>query len=210
MRAEGGTGLHGGLARSDMTISLVPRNYGTNSQFHVCPFMELCHGPLFTYPRSISTPSPTLLQQRTYHHNKSKPSIPPSFPMPLHRALIKTHHMTSRKKIQTIAKAAKSLHCSVVIKTGRPPGVMLVEATNDSETEAKKAVEAWVGVVRRLRYKDYQLLKMEGIVTGGGRLGVEAGCVREFDEMKELGKFFEECGVRVWWREHMGFARGGG
>ena len=129
--------------------------------------------------------------------------------MPLHRALIKTHHMTSRKKIQTLTKAAKSLHCSVVIKTGRPPGVMIVEATNDSENEAKKAVEAWVGVVRGLRYKDYQLLKMEEVPTGGGMLGVDAGNVREFEEMKELGKFLEECEVREWWREHMGFAKGG-
>ena len=113
--------------------------------------------------------------------------------MPLHRALIKTHHMTSRKKIQTLTKAAKALHCAVVIKTGRPPGVMIVEAANDSESEAQKAVESWVGVVRRLRYKDYQLLRMA--LAEKGNLGLEVGYVREFGEMKELGKYLEECGV---------------
>lgn len=127
--------------------------------------------------------------------------------MPLHRALIKTHHMTSRKKIQSLTKAAKTLHCAVVIKTGRPPGVMIVEATNDSESEAQKAVEAWVGVVRRLRYKDYQLLRMESVQKGD--LGLEAGHVREFEDMKELGKYLEGRGVWQWWREHMGFARVG-
>lgn len=51
----------------------------------------------------------------------------------LHRALLKTHHMTSRKKIQAIAKAAKSLSCAVVIKTGHPPGVMIAECECEDE-----------------------------------------------------------------------------
>jgi len=57
------------------------------------------------------------------------------------RALIKTHHMTSRKKIMTITKAAKRLECAVVLKTGPPPGVMLVEGMEE-------AVEGWVSVVK--------------------------------------------------------------
>ena len=125
--------------------------------------------------------------------------------MPLYRALIKTHHMTSRKKIQSLTRAAKTLHCAVVIKTGRPPGVMIVEAVNDSESEAQKAVESWVGVIKRLRYKDHQLLRMESLAKGN--LGLEAGRVREFEEMKEFGKYLEECGMWQWWREHMGFAK---
>ena len=125
--------------------------------------------------------------------------------MPLHRALIRTHHMTSRKKIQTLTKAAKTLNCAVVVKTGRPPGIMIVEAANDSESEAQKVVESWVGVVRRLRYKDYQLLRMELVEKGD--LGLEVGHVREFGDMKDLGKYLEECGIWQWWREHMGFAR---
>lgn len=52
----------------------------------------------------------------------------------LHRALLKTHHMTSRKKIQAIAKAAKSLSCAVVIKTGHPPGVMIAECECEDES----------------------------------------------------------------------------
>jgi hypothetical protein len=47
--------------------------------------------------------------------------------------------MTSRKKILVITKAAKSLSCSVLLKTGGPPGIMLAEG--------ERALE-WMEVVR--------------------------------------------------------------
>ena len=48
--------------------------------------------------------------------------------MMLYRALIKTHHMTSRKKITAITKAAKKCNCAVYLKSGgHPPGVMVGE-----------------------------------------------------------------------------------
>lgn len=121
----------------------------------------------------------------------------------LYRALIKTHHMTSRKKLQNLTKAAKTLSCSVVLKVGRPPGVMLAEA------EKQDAVQAWVDVVKRLRYKDYRLLRLEEFGEDMGKLTLESGHVREYAEMKDLSAYLEECGIRDWWTEHMGFARGG-
>jgi hypothetical protein len=57
----------------------------------------------------------------------------------IHRILIKTHHMTSRKKILALCKAAKRLSCSVILKTGGPPGVMLAEGEGALE---------WMEVVR--------------------------------------------------------------
>jgi len=57
----------------------------------------------------------------------------------VHRILIKTHHITSRKKILTITKAAKRLSCSVLIKTGGPPGIMIAEGESALD---------WVEVVR--------------------------------------------------------------
>ena len=59
----------------------------------------------------------------------------------LTRILIKTHHMTSLKKIEKITKAAKKLECAVLLKTGRPPGVMLAEG------DSRKA-EEWLEVVK--------------------------------------------------------------
>ncbi len=46
----------------------------------------------------------------------------------LYRALIKTHHMTSRKKLAAIRQLAKQYKCVVYLKTGlRPPGVLVAE-----------------------------------------------------------------------------------
>ena len=47
--------------------------------------------------------------------------------------------MTSRKKILVITKAAKRLSCSVLLKTGGPPGIMLAEGQEAGE---------WLEVVR--------------------------------------------------------------
>ena len=125
--------------------------------------------------------------------------------MPLHRALLLTHHMTSRRKIATIHKHTKRLSINLVLKTGRPPGIMLAEAmTHD-------AIAQWVGCVRRLRYKDFRVAKIEEVIEGGagGLKPGGNGQVREFEEMKELGAYLEECGIWQWWREHMGFAKSG-
>ncbi|KAL9630807.1 MAG: hypothetical protein Q9204_004535 [Flavoplaca sp. TL-2023a] len=121
-------------------------------------------------------------------------------PIMLYRALIKTHHMTSRKKIQAITKSAKQHSCSVLLKTGKPPGVMIAEGTED-------ALKQWVEGVKRLRYKDYRLLRLEAVTTG--QLTTTPGNVTEFGAMKDLSAHLEECEVWEWWAEHMGFTNGG-
>lgn len=61
----------------------------------------------------------------------------------IHRALIKTHHMTSRKKITAIVKAAKKHRCAVYLKTGEhPPGIMIAEA------QAEEELKDWIGSVK--------------------------------------------------------------
>ena len=63
----------------------------------------------------------------------------------LFRALIRTHHMTSRKKIAAIAKAAKKYECAVYLKTGaHPPGVMISE----SEVEGMEGLAGWIAAVK--------------------------------------------------------------
>lgn len=146
----------------------------------------------------------------------------------LHRALLKTHHMTSRKKIQAIAKAAKSLSCAVVIKTGHPPGVMIAECECEDENpeldvmgkeengkkrvagEGGRRLSEWVSAVKRLRYKDFQLLALEPIPRPHpnkpqGRLSIPAGRVQELTEMKLLRAYLTECGISAWWTARMGF-----
>ncbi|KAL9014504.1 MAG: hypothetical protein Q9173_000852 [Seirophora scorigena] len=61
--------------------------------------------------------------------------------------------MTSRRKIMAIAKAAKQHSCSVMLKTGKPPGVMMAEG--DDEAQVKQWVQ---GVkVTRLGGKGYEV-----------------------------------------------------
>ncbi|KAL8893643.1 MAG: hypothetical protein Q9192_005067 [Flavoplaca navasiana] len=117
----------------------------------------------------------------------------------MYRALIKTHHMTSRKKIQAITKSAKQHSCSVLLKTGKPPGVMIAEGTED-------AVKQWVEGVKRLRYKDYRFLRLEAVTSG--QWITTPGKVEEFGAMKDLSAHLEECEVWEWWAEHMGFTDG--
>ena len=62
------------------------------------------------------------------------------------RALIKTHHMTSRKKIMAIRKAAKQYNCAVYIKTGiRTPGVMIGECDGE---DGEESLKEWVRSVK--------------------------------------------------------------
>ncbi len=62
------------------------------------------------------------------------------FPI-MHHALIRTHHITSRKKVATLKAAAKKLGCSALLRSGGTPGIMYVRA------EEEEAVRDWVGVV---------------------------------------------------------------
>ena len=71
--------------------------------------------------------------------------------MTLYRALIKTHHMTSRKKITTIAKAAKKYRCALYLKTGDPPGVMIGECDGEQGEQDLKELIGSVKVGDALR-----------------------------------------------------------
>ncbi|KAL9025858.1 MAG: hypothetical protein Q9180_007580, partial [Flavoplaca navasiana] len=150
-------------------------------------------------------------------------------PIVMYRALIKTHHMTSQKKIQAITKSAKQHSCSVFLKTGKPPGVMIAEGTEDAVKQwvegvkvgstrssipfskrinfYTRSVRAQTQMKQRLRYKDYRLLRLEAVTMG--QLATTRGYVTEFGAMKDLSAHLEECEVWEWWAEHMGFTNGG-
>ncbi|KAH6676247.1 hypothetical protein B0J14DRAFT_536554 [Halenospora varia] len=122
--------------------------------------------------------------------------------MSLQRILIKTHHMTSRKKIATITRAAKRLECAVVLKIGSPPGIMLCEG---GEGESRE----WEDVVRKLRYKDMRLMKRELISENKlVSVGLKNGEVMEIDSIKEYAKLLEkDLELYQWWRVAMGYAK---
>lgn len=72
----------------------------------------------------------------------------------INRILIQTHHITSRKKISHLTKAAKRLSCAVLLKTGRSPGLMIAESA-DGDVDGEKGggrklagAEEWAEIVR--------------------------------------------------------------
>jgi hypothetical protein len=58
----------------------------------------------------------------------------------LYHALIRTHHITSRKKVAALKAAAKKYACAALLRSGGVPGIMYVRGEEDG-------VEGWVGVV---------------------------------------------------------------
>ncbi|KAL4802619.1 hypothetical protein BDV18DRAFT_147013 [Aspergillus unguis] len=140
-----------------------------------------------------------------------------------YNALIRTHHITSRKKVSALKRAADSLNVFALLRSGGCPGIMYVEAKD------KDAVESWVSAVKNLRYKDFQLVARpacavvdgqevsEGAGKGKrtdsrGKNGIGNGKeenlgigLEEVDSVKEFGTLMEQRGVWQWWRKGMGY-----
>jgi len=53
----------------------------------------------------------------------------------LHNALIRTHHITSRKKVAKLKQAATFHDVFVLLRYGGPPGVMYVEGKAEGVTQ---------------------------------------------------------------------------
>jgi hypothetical protein len=124
--------------------------------------------------------------------------------MTLFNALIRSHHITSRKKVATLKAAAKKLQVYALLRSGGVPGVMLVQG--DSED----SVQQWVDIVHGLRYKDYELAvpvspQMNQTAWVGGR-----GILEEVATVKEMGARIADEELRSWWRQGMGFEKAAG
>jgi hypothetical protein len=77
----------------------------------------------------------------------------------LHNALIRTHHITSRKKVAKLKQAATFHDVYVLLRYGGAPGVMYVEGKEDG-------VNRWVSDVQvgRIRwYTKFSQLKLTAI-----------------------------------------------
>ena len=78
------------------------------------------------------------------------------------------------------------------------------------EGRDKLQVEGWVGLVRKLRYKDFQLvtrpsaLEPEGETEENIKEELDIG-LAEVESVKEFGNFMEKRGVWKWWRKGMGY-----
>ena len=118
--------------------------------------------------------------------------------MPIYHALIRTHHITSRKKVARLKAAAKQLQCYALLRSGGIPGVMYVRG--DDEVR----VQQWVDTVHALKYKDYQLAAPVDVVEEQQQ-STKIGILEEVETLKEMGAQMDAKGIQKWWRAAMGF-----
>ncbi|XPS94902.1 hypothetical protein M3J09_004200 [Ascochyta lentis] len=124
---------------------------------------------------------------------------------PLYNALVRTHHITSRKKVAKLRAAASHHNIYALLRYGGCPGLMYCQGS-------EPGVRHWVAHVQRLRYKDFRLLKKpaEKHVEGPGQANnssVPYGKLEEADTVKEFGAHMESFGVGTWWRVAMGYQK---
>lgn len=112
--------------------------------------------------------------------------------------LIRTHHITSRKKVQRLRKAAAicGVHL-VIIRSGGSPGLMYAESPEEA------SISGWVAAVQALRYKDFQCVHKPA--THSVVHVSDPGGFREVESTTEFAKEMELRGLAGWWRRGMGY-----
>ncbi|KAH7075899.1 hypothetical protein BKA63DRAFT_388707, partial [Paraphoma chrysanthemicola] len=120
----------------------------------------------------------------------------------LYNALIRTHHITSRKKVAKLRQAAANYDIYALLRYGGCPGIMYCQGT-------ELGVKEWVSTVQRLRYKDFQLVQKPAVKeeeeSNAQDQNILYGKAEEVDSVKDFGARMTEIGVREWWRRGMGY-----
>jgi hypothetical protein len=137
--------------------------------------------------------------------------------MTLFHALIRTHHITSRKKVAHLRKAASKFDCYALLRSGGCPGIMYCKG-------GEKSVKEWVGTVQvscqkhklkrptkltriqRLRYKDFQLVSKPAPIESKVIQPEERNGLFEVESVKEFAAAMERRGLSEWWERGMEFA----
>lgn len=121
----------------------------------------------------------------------------------LWNALIRTHHITSRKKIAKLRHAAGKEKVYALLRSGGSPGLMYAEGE-------REGIEEWVASVQRLRYKDFQLAIRPGMVQretdGFDTDPSERGTLYETGSVRDFAAQMERRRVMAWWRKGMGYS----
>ncbi|KAJ8105854.1 hypothetical protein OPT61_g9932 [Boeremia exigua] len=122
---------------------------------------------------------------------------------PIYNALIRTHHITSRKKVAKLRAAASNHNVYALLRYGGSPGIMYCQGL-------EPGVRHWVADVQRLRYKDFQLVKKPAQKQPEGPTNdndAPFGKLQEIDTVKEFGAQMESFGIWNWWRVGMGYQK---
>ncbi|KAF1817555.1 hypothetical protein P152DRAFT_23128 [Eremomyces bilateralis CBS 781.70] len=122
----------------------------------------------------------------------------------LYHALIRTHHITSRRKVSVLTKAARKHSCLVLLRSGASPGLMYCEGMESS-------VNAWVSVVEHLRYKDFHMVARPAPVpveiqgSKIDRLQSPTRGIYEYGSIHEFAGQMSLLGLQDWWATMMGY-----
>jgi hypothetical protein len=120
----------------------------------------------------------------------------------IYNALIRTHHITSRKKVAKLKQAAANYEVWALLRYGGCPGIMYCQGT-------ESGVKDWVSTVQRLRYKDFQLVKKPAAIEleqqKTQEQNIAYGKLEEVETVKDYGAMMEALRVRNWWRRGMGY-----
>lgn len=112
--------------------------------------------------------------------------------------LIRTHHVTSRKKLQRVRKAAAHFDIPfVLVRYGGSPGLMY------AESHAGSCLSSWVSAVKDLRYKDFQCVYKPGarLVHGASTTSpVPSGAFNETESVSSFGQVMEWKGLGEWFK----------
>ncbi|KAG8159925.1 hypothetical protein KVR01_010562 [Diaporthe batatas] len=115
--------------------------------------------------------------------------------------LIRTHHVTSRKKLQRVKKAAAHFDIPfVLVRYGGTPGLMY------AESDQAPNLGAWVSAVKDLRYKDFQCVykpEMRALNQDGpaaATMPVTAGAFNEIESVSSFGQVMESKGLGEWFK----------
>ncbi|CAH0020519.1 unnamed protein product [Clonostachys rhizophaga] len=136
--------------------------------------------------------------------------------------LIRTHHITSRKKLQRVRRAASQLNVDwLLVRSGGCPGIMFAESRDAA------GLEEWLATVHALRYKDFRCVAKPApscgiIVTDEGAKKKRQGAGRPSDDtvtgnllatgfyetesVAEFGKELGKRGLASWWKKAMGYS----
>lgn len=108
--------------------------------------------------------------------------------------LIRTHHVTSHKKLLYLKRASAQFEIPyVVVRYGGSPGLMYGESPDE------RALNSWIRAVQDLKFKDYQCvykpeLKLVNDAPGPG------GSYHKTNSVSEFGKIMERAGLGDWFK----------
>lgn len=112
--------------------------------------------------------------------------------------LIRTHHVTSRKKLQRVKKAAAQFDVPfVLVRYGGCPGLMYGESSDAS------SLGSWVSAVKDLRYKDFQCVykpASKQLENAPVTPPIPSAPFNETESVSEFGQIMDRKGLGEWFK----------